>query len=151
MLEEGMATHFSILAWRILKDRGAWQAAVQRVVKSRTWLKWFAHVGSLAWASHNNLLLCSTASICLLFDTLPSAFFLVLPYRWFCSQAFFLRAFKHTTWLTLPLQVIWWIHYDYPGTVDPFYFWCHQSSFYHLVKRAIGSVKGNLSCLSHSK
>ena len=23
-LEEGMATHSSILAWRILKDRGAW-------------------------------------------------------------------------------------------------------------------------------
>ena len=25
-LEEGMATHSSILAWRISKDRGAWQA-----------------------------------------------------------------------------------------------------------------------------
>ena len=25
-LEEGMATHFSILAWRIPMDRGAWQA-----------------------------------------------------------------------------------------------------------------------------
>ena len=25
-LEESMATHSSILAWRILKDRGAWQA-----------------------------------------------------------------------------------------------------------------------------
>jgi len=24
-LEEGMATHFSILAWRIPMDRGAWQ------------------------------------------------------------------------------------------------------------------------------
>ena len=27
-LEEGMATHSSILAWRILKDRGAWRATV---------------------------------------------------------------------------------------------------------------------------
>ena len=27
LLEEGMATHSSILAWRILKDRGAWWAA----------------------------------------------------------------------------------------------------------------------------
>ena len=27
-LEEGMATHSSILAWRIPKDRGAWQATV---------------------------------------------------------------------------------------------------------------------------
>ena len=27
-LEEGMATHSSILAWRIPMDRGAWQATV---------------------------------------------------------------------------------------------------------------------------
>ena len=32
-LEEGMATHFSILAWRIPMDRGAWQAIVHRVVE----------------------------------------------------------------------------------------------------------------------
>ena len=35
-LEEGMATHSSILAWRILMDRGAWQAIVHGVAKSRT-------------------------------------------------------------------------------------------------------------------
>ena len=29
-LEEEMATHSSILAWRILMDRGAWQATVHR-------------------------------------------------------------------------------------------------------------------------
>ena len=33
-LEEGMATHSSILAWRIPKDRGAWQAAVHEVSES---------------------------------------------------------------------------------------------------------------------
>ena len=33
-LEEGMATHSRILAWRIPKDRGAWQAAVHGIVKS---------------------------------------------------------------------------------------------------------------------
>ena len=33
-LEESMATHSSILAWRILKDRGARQAAVHGVGKS---------------------------------------------------------------------------------------------------------------------
>ena len=33
-LEEDMATHSSILAWRILMDRGAWWAAVLRVVES---------------------------------------------------------------------------------------------------------------------
>ena len=35
-LEESMATHSSILAWRIPMDRGAWQAAVHRVTKSGT-------------------------------------------------------------------------------------------------------------------
>ena len=35
-LEEGMVTHSSILAWRIPMDRGAWQATVHRVAKSRT-------------------------------------------------------------------------------------------------------------------
>ena len=35
-LEEGMAAHSSILAWRIAMDRGAWQATVHGVTKSRT-------------------------------------------------------------------------------------------------------------------
>ena len=35
-LEEGMATHSSILAWRICMDRGAWQAIVHGVTKSGT-------------------------------------------------------------------------------------------------------------------
>ena len=35
-LEEVMATHSSILAWRILKDRGAWQATVHGLAKSQT-------------------------------------------------------------------------------------------------------------------
>ena len=34
-LEEGMATHSSILAWRIPMDRGAWQATVYGVTKSQ--------------------------------------------------------------------------------------------------------------------
>ena len=36
LLEEGMATHSSILPWRISMDRGSWRAAVYAVVKSRT-------------------------------------------------------------------------------------------------------------------
>ena len=35
-LEEDMATHSSILAWRIPMDRGAWQATVHGVAKSWT-------------------------------------------------------------------------------------------------------------------
>ena len=38
-LEEDMATHSSILAWKIPMDRGAWQATVHRVTKSQTRLK----------------------------------------------------------------------------------------------------------------
>ena len=35
-LEEGMATHSSIVAWRIPIDRGAWRVAVQGVTASNT-------------------------------------------------------------------------------------------------------------------
>ena len=37
-LVEGMAAHSSILAWRLPKDRWAWQAAVHGVTKSQTQL-----------------------------------------------------------------------------------------------------------------
>ena len=35
-LEEGMATHSSILAWRIPMDKGAWRVTVHGVAKSQT-------------------------------------------------------------------------------------------------------------------
>ena len=35
-LEEGMATHSSILAWRIPMDRGAWWVILHGVAKSQT-------------------------------------------------------------------------------------------------------------------
>ena len=35
-LEEGMATHSTIFAWRIPMDRGAWWAAVHEIAKSQT-------------------------------------------------------------------------------------------------------------------
>ena len=34
-LEEGMATHSSVLAWRIPMDRGAWWATVHGVAKNQ--------------------------------------------------------------------------------------------------------------------
>ena len=39
-LEEGMATHASILAWRIPMDRGAWWATVHGAIKSQTCLSY---------------------------------------------------------------------------------------------------------------
>ena len=38
-LEEGMATHSSVLAWKNPMVRGAWQATVHRVTKSWILLK----------------------------------------------------------------------------------------------------------------
>ena len=34
-LEDGLATHSSILAWRIAMDQGAWRAAVHGVTKNQ--------------------------------------------------------------------------------------------------------------------
>ena len=36
LLEEGMVTHSSVLAWRIPMDRGAWQATVHGFANSWT-------------------------------------------------------------------------------------------------------------------
>ena len=38
-LEEGMATHSSILVWKIPMDRGAWRATVHSETKNQTWPK----------------------------------------------------------------------------------------------------------------
>ena len=38
-LEEGMAIHSSILAWRISLDRGAWQTIVHDILQARM-LEW---------------------------------------------------------------------------------------------------------------
>ena len=51
-LEEGMATHSSILAWRFPKDRGAWWAVVHTV----------AELNSTEW--HSTVLLSITHTIC---------------------------------------------------------------------------------------
>ena len=46
LLEEGMATHSSILAWRIPMDRGAWWARARGVSKSWTQLSYqHTHLG----------------------------------------------------------------------------------------------------------
>ena len=51
-LEEGMATHSSIPAWRIPMDRGAWRAIAHRVANSWTWLN------QLSVHTHMQALIC---------------------------------------------------------------------------------------------
>ena len=46
-LEEGKATHFSILTWRIPMDRGAWWATVHADLKSWTQLRDFTFTFTL--------------------------------------------------------------------------------------------------------
>ena len=52
-----MTTHSSILAWRIPMDRGAWQATVHEVSKSRTQLKQHPHITDcVSWVPRLTLL-----------------------------------------------------------------------------------------------
>ena len=44
-LEEGMATHSSVLAWRVPLDRGAWRAAVHGVTESDRTESWTSDLG----------------------------------------------------------------------------------------------------------
>ena len=46
--EEGMATHFSTLTWRILMDRGSWWATVHEVPESDM-TEWPRATHSTAW------------------------------------------------------------------------------------------------------
>ena len=50
-LEEKMATHSSILAWRIPMDRGARWATVYRATKSQTWLTHNTHTYIVQFSS----------------------------------------------------------------------------------------------------
>ena len=54
-LEEGMATHSSILAWKIPMDRGAWQATVHRSAKNWLQLSTHAHTYSCCNVSWEEL------------------------------------------------------------------------------------------------
>ena len=100
-LEEGMATHPTILSWRIPIDRGAWWATVHGAARRHDWVtKHPAHLwlsGTLLYLSVDSLLLSRVSlygysTICLSgyspFDGLLDCFFLSwveLPWRFLTS------------------------------------------------------------------
>ena len=45
-LEEEVATHSNVIAWKNPMNRGAWQAIVYRLAKSQTSLKQLSYTGS---------------------------------------------------------------------------------------------------------
>ena len=55
LLEEDMATHSSILAWRIPMDREAWRATVHTDPKSWTWLRDFTFLSPPLSANEFNI------------------------------------------------------------------------------------------------
>ena len=52
-LEQGMATHSSILAWRIPMDRGAWRTTVHGVAQSQTRLSNQTQHSTLSHLNHH--------------------------------------------------------------------------------------------------
>ena len=71
-LEKEMATLSHILAWRIPMDRGAWWAAVHRIAKNQTWLKWLSTCKAI-------LELLPPFSNCIIFWTLFDILILIFP------------------------------------------------------------------------
>ena len=88
-LEEELATHSSVLAGKNPMDRGAWQATVPGVTKSRTWLSdqaWTSYRYSFhAWLLLPNIipLRCSHAFACVIGS------FLKLVHNFHCYEIFY--------------------------------------------------------------
>ena len=118
LLEEGMAAHSSIPAWRIPMDRGAWQATVPGVTKNWPQLGDYAHVVfsvllALSKSSHINcrisivLVFLLTKAKALLS---PVSYYLVLfltNARKWCENCWVEDAKWKQIWL-LPVRSVWW-------------------------------------------
>ena len=84
LLEEGIATHFSILAWRIPMDRGTWWATVHGTAKSQTWLRNLdTHTNIIPFYGCNIALLTSPVLLGIIFliFCLPYRAIRNIPYR----------------------------------------------------------------------
>ena len=71
-LEKGMASHTSILAWRISMDRRAWWATVRGVTNSLDTTEWLSRVQHIVdkstnWSQLNHLLAVWLGATCLTF------------------------------------------------------------------------------------
>ena len=93
-LQEGMATLSSIPAWRIPMDRGAWQATVHGVTRSRIWLKQLSmhivsNISPVPFSFSSGISI--THTLCF-FVVVPWIFFFFgsLFFLLFCFQGFFL-------------------------------------------------------------
>ena len=70
-LKEGMATHFSILAWRIPMDRGAWWATVHGVAKSWTRLSDLSTAQQSLYYSFDNSIIWFSSRLASVYHFLP--------------------------------------------------------------------------------
>ena len=116
-LEEGTATHSTLLAWRIPTDRGAWWATLYRVTKSRPWLRGLSvHTRTHAQHGRNCGLLAhgQGARVCpaLLAASWPHPSQLWPPSRWSLMQG--------QTSQAVVLSRCWWhCRASWPGPADP--------------------------------
>ena len=80
-LKEGMATHSSILVWRISTDRGAWWAIVHGIAQSQTQLNDWAQsclLAYLVWSGFLNLILSEWIAAREIFYLCSSEYLIVL-------------------------------------------------------------------------
>ena len=102
-LEEGMATHSTILSWRIPVDRGAWQAIVHVVAKSQQLSA--QHSTSIVYicqsqcpsSSHSSFPLLVSIWCSLFCSKFISTTFLDSTYKWCYSICFSFSHLLHST------------------------------------------------------
>ena len=94
-LEERMATHSSILPWRIPMDRGAWRATVHGVAKSQTRLSDYVQqrLGTVLSLSH--LILEFIGSCFMSFPVLHSPTLLCGPLPWAKEHVIHSKRFQY--------------------------------------------------------
>ena len=135
-LEEEMATHASILAWRTSMDRGAWWATVHGVLRSWTWLKWLSMQSLRKGAAQMG----SSAPLGGLWHPLPSQWtwagsMEALP--WDCQR---LQATHPPPWGVLILSLGWALRTK--STASPNTSWLPQGKLYDPLRHHLQQGEG---------